>query len=823
MPLSDMRNPGRRHLAITALLLLLPLLFFWRETIGLRILGDQDATFWFLPAYRLVAAQLRAFTLPLWNPELYGGEPLLGAWQAGVFDPLNWIYTLCGATMRTLTLVQELSFSLALISLYAYARSIDLSRRASLFAAVIYAFGGYPVARTLYPGLLHVVALTPLALFCVERMRRSIESPRMWRFAVGGASVLAWQLFAAHPQPFLYSSLLAAAYALFYAADRPLSWPARRRFLKGCAVMFSGGVGLAMVQLLPAWEVARASVRSEWSYELFTFNSLHPVSLLVTLFPFFHGGGRGIYAVPFWGNYWHHHEAQIYLGVTALVLTLTGAIASLRARHRVMIFWTGAGLVGALLALGKYAGPLAWALYHVPVINNFRSPNRHWMEVSLAAATLSGYAIDRLWRLGNDEERALGRLTLRLSGFVALSAALIGGLAFWRRETLERLIRALPDLGHLPEGFLQGSGAEFWLPVILTAVSCLLLFGFIRARRRAYWFTALLVFLLIDLHLYASYAPISDPVRRTSLMGTAIPAELATEAARSPQRFHLLLNRAAGEFDPFWFAGREMVSGYDPLMSSRYKRFSGVEEAGRSYLKSIIDETDSTLDLLNVRYVMVAPQIFDDSTFGALSEEEREMARRWRRGLETNGRWRALSVRSSTARYGDHRIYENLRAAPRAWLAGRVEALDDWDRLRLMRGELEGRRFDLREVALISREDAERIDPQLRQNGAIPTGTVETVERRSNALTLEVETNSIAMVVLSEIYAPGWRARVDGVKAEVWRVNEVLRGVAVAPGKHRIEIWYWPWTLTVGLGVSVATAIAMAGIIRKCRVPSAER
>jgi hypothetical protein len=810
MPLSDMRNPDRRRLAIIVLLLSLPLLFFWRETIGLRILGDQDATFWFLPAYRLVAAQLRAFTLPLWNPDLYGGEPLLGAWQAGVLDPLNWIYTLFGATTRTLTLVQELSFSLALISLYAYARSIDLSRRASIFAAVIYAFGGYPVARTLYPGLLHVVALTPLALFCVERMRRNIESPRMWRVAVGGAMVLAWQLFAAHPQPFLYSSLLAGAYALFYAADRTLGSPARWRFVKGCAVMFIGGIGLAMVQLLPAWEVARASVRGEWSYDLFTFNSLHPVSLLVTLFPYFHGGGAGFYALPFWGNYWHHHEAQIYIGVTALVLTLTGAIASWRARHRVMIFWAGAGLVGILLALGKYAGPLAWALYYVPVINKFRSPNRHWMEASLAAAVLSGYAIDHLWRLGNDEERALGRLTLRLSGLIVLSAALIGGLAFWRRETLEQLIRALPDLGHLPEGFLHRGGAEFWLPIILTTVSCLLLLGFIRARRRAHWFLALFVFLLVDLHLYASSAPISDPVRRTSLMGTAIPPELATEAARAPQRFHLLLNRVAGEFDPFWFAGHEMVSGYDPLMSWRYKRFSGVEEAGRSYLKSIVDEADWTLDLLNVRYVMVAAQIFDESAFGALSEEEREMARRWRRGLETNGRWRALPVRSPTERYGDHRIYENLRAAPRAWLAGRVEALDDWDRLRLMRGELEGRRFDPREVALISREDAQRIDPRLRQNSVIPTGTVQIVGRRSNALTLEVETNNLAMLVLSEIYAPGWHARVDGVRAEVWRVNEVLRGVSVAPGKHRIEIWYWPWTLTVGLATSLLTMLGLA-------------
>jgi hypothetical protein len=53
---------------------------------------------------------------------------------------------------------------------------------------------------------------------------------------------------------------------------------------------------------------------------MFTQHSLHPASLLVSVIPYFHGQGRGIYQMPYWGAYWHHLEAQIYLGALAISL-----------------------------------------------------------------------------------------------------------------------------------------------------------------------------------------------------------------------------------------------------------------------------------------------------------------------------------------------------------------------------------------------------------------------------------------------------------------------------------------------------------------------
>jgi hypothetical protein len=58
---------------------------------------------------------------------------------------------------------------------------------------------------------LHIVALAPLVLCFTERLSQRGR----WREVVFGTLIIVWQIFAAHPQPIIYSSLLACAYAIF--------------------------------------------------------------------------------------------------------------------------------------------------------------------------------------------------------------------------------------------------------------------------------------------------------------------------------------------------------------------------------------------------------------------------------------------------------------------------------------------------------------------------------------------------------------------------------------------------------------------------------
>ncbi len=941
-------------------LILLPFLYFWRETLGLATLGDKDIVFWFYPAYKFVAEQIRQGHLPLLTPYLYCGAPLLAEWQAGVFDPINWLY-LFGVTSRMLTLTLQLSFAIAMLAMFAYTRSIGFNRRASVVAAVIYGLSGLTVGRTLYPGFLHIVALAPLVLFFVERLYRQGR----WRDCAGGALVVAWQVFAAHPQPLIYLSLVVCAYALFCAFLRRddlksqiSNLKSRIRFLIQFTLMFIAGMGLAAVQLLPTVELARESVRREWPYELFTLHSLHPVSLLTMLFPFLHGEGKTIYNMPYWGPYWHNGEAQIYLGVIALSLAATGAVAGWRHRVSLARFWSLVAVAGVVLSLGKYLGPVARALFHVPVINQFRSPNRHWVAVTLAVAVLAGYAADQLLR---EESKPIARWARIASASLALICALVGGLVLWRRDWAESWVRSLDDMNHLPPGFLQHAGAEFYVPIVASLCGALVIISFARARQRNRWYAILLALLIVDFNLYATFAPINNPAKLETLVGRAMPASLAAnQSERNPIRYHLMLSPATGEFNPFWFYGHEMVNGYDPLLNQQVKDFLGVDEAGRTFNTTMLESPDRTLDLLNVRYVFVPPVYFD-STAAKPSEAGEpielppggrarfkaseatgdhitivsslsnsieirdgepvaeitvacESGERWttslRAGIETAewaydradvrdaikharakiaesrsgdarssfqahsylarialpenlktchgtrtveiaaalrdsaaitihraafedsrsrrsnalvrdiegalgdaDRWRELADRSEIPPYRDYRVYENLRAMPRAWLVERVQTAWEGDQHKMIRGQIEG--FDPREEALVEpiHEPERRWYHDFeskpgRKSDLVGTATI--VERTPTRLVVETESNQAAVLVLSELAWPGWKMKVDGWQATWYRVNFLLRAAPLfTGGSHRVEFEYDPRSLKIGAVVTLTTALGL--------------
>jgi hypothetical protein len=772
-----------------AFLLLLPFIFFWRETLGLRVLGDQDAVFWFFPAYREVVAQLRSFHFPFWNPYVFSGVQLFASWQAGVLDPLNLVYLVLGVSSRTLTMVQQLSFSLAALATYAYARAIGVGRRGSVVAGVIYAFCGYPVARTLYPGLLHVAALFPLSLLMIERTYHQGGTKRGWRVAVIGALVFAWQIFAGHPQPLVYSSLLSLAYVVFRACSGELTVLARWRFVAQTVVIFVAGVFLAAVQLLPAYAFAANSVRQTWSFEMFTLHSLHPLSLLVAVMPFLHGGGEGIYHLEFWGPYWHHNEGQIYLGVLAISLAIGGAVLAWRSRYRIGIFWASAGVVGVILSLGKYSGPAAWLLYRVPLINSFRSPNRYWMIVTLSVAVLAGYALDRsLWH----REALVDRVALRSSIVLFVAVALVAGIVSVKPQFLHAFFRTGESA--IVNGFGDGALAELWVPVATALISLIVIIAFARSAGRARYFV-LLGALILDYNLYARFAPTGSQWGIEDRLGSALLQEEIVTGGRA--RSHLVINPAAGEFSPLLFYGTEMATGYDPLLSARYKRFAGIDESGRSHLPSLLRPSNRTLDLLNVDKIMVAPQVFASSGDGTPTSS-------YATDLLDTSRWKDRGLR------GENRVFENRRVLPRSWLVAAVRIAEDDEQLRLIHGDGEG--FDPREVALVAPADASAVE-SLKEKG-IQSGErqVEVVEQRAGHMTVNTGSSQPEMLVVSENFDPGWKSLVDGEERPILRVNYMLRGVVLPAGSHRVEFSYSPRSVRAGLFISLCTVIVMIGL-----------
>jgi len=116
-----------------------------------------------------------------------------------------------------------------------------------------------------------------------------------------------------------------------------------------------------------------------------------------------------------------------------------------------------------------------------------------------------------------------------------------------------------------------------------------------------------------------------------------------------------------------------------------------------------------------------------------------------------------------------------------------------------------GNAVDLRRQALMS----EPVDLGL----SVPAdGAVESVafqEYGANRLALTAHASGKALLVLSEFEYPGWKAKVNGQPAPIYRVDAVLRGIPIPDGASRVELDYRPATVSAGAGVSAATFLAV--------------
>ncbi len=75
------------------------------------------------------------------------------------------------------------------------------------------------------------------------------------------------------------------------------------------------------------------------------------------------------------------------------------------------------------------------------------------------------------------------------------------------------------------------------------------------------------------------------------------------------------------------------------------------------------------------------------------------------------------------------------------------------------------------------------------------------------------------VTVLSDTFAPGWRAFLDGRRVPILRVNGLFRGIATPAGAHTIVFTYRPTAFLVGLSLSLFTLalLAIAGFVSLAR------
>ena len=67
----------------------------------------------------------------------------------------------------------------------------------------------------------------------------------------------------------------------------------------------------------------------------------------------------------------------------------------------------------------------------------------------------------------------------------------------------------------------------------------------------------------------------------------------------------------------------------------------------------------------------------------------------------------------------------------------------------------------------------------------------------------------LALMPVQHVLNPGWKATVDGRPATIERVDYLLRGVVVPPGRHRVEFRYQPASWRAGWIISLLAILIL--------------
>lgn len=169
-------------------------------------------------------------------------------------------------------------------------------------------------------------------------------------------------------------------------------------------------------------------------------------------------------------------------------------------------------------------------------------------------------------------------------------------------------------------------------------------------------------------------------------------------------------------------------------------------------------------------------------------------------------------------RFGKVFVYRNLTAMPRAWMSDARAFSDNGEVLEALKGMgVEAR--GLRRTALVvapalargpkAPGDA-RGTPEGRETVRAVKGNVRVSSRSAHRLALSVEPRCRGLLVVSEVYYPGWEAYVDGRKAEILRTDLLFSGIMLDGGQRNVEFRFRPASFRKGAVISLAALAATA-------------
>ena len=374
-----------------ALMLVITAGFYWKITLTDQYswfgAGQGDISLQVLPWYQFEAREFHAWRMPLWDPHMWMGQPLLAQGQPGAAYPLNWLLFALplkngGLRIAAINWYFVIIHIMAMAFCYALCRNLGRSQSASLMAGIVFSLAGY-IGTTDWPQMINGAVWAPLVLMFLLRAVREGVPTRWATFQAalsGGALGAAW-LSGHHQIPIFLTLTIGCVWLFFILEGGRIEWQRVRL----AALTFTTTFLVSAMLTLPTYEYGKQALRwagapeaLEWNqkvpYSVHQEYSMPPSSLLAIFIP-----GVSEHADPF-------------VGVLAFALALAGF--ALAWRHRVVRIATAIALGGLFLSLG-FHDIFHGILYSlVPLVEKARNPSMAIFIFHFGLVVLVAFGVD---------------------------------------------------------------------------------------------------------------------------------------------------------------------------------------------------------------------------------------------------------------------------------------------------------------------------------------------------------------------------------------------------------------------------------------------
>lgn len=582
MLVRSINSPARHCSFVVALYALLFLAFFSPAIFYNHLLAvGYDGLNFYLPNYYSHKV--------LWDPLLLSGFPMMADPQAMTWYPPAALLSLLPGTWNFFML---LAYVLGSSFMYGYVFSFTRSRFAAFVSGLVFGLSGFMIAHLVHAVIIQSVAWIPLIIWSLEILRHKTTV----KWLVIGSLAVALSFLGGHPQIFFYGLILSGAYAIAFAWHAPAG---RWRYLGAALLVAMLGIGLAAIQLLPTAELAHQGLQGKYAFSEFVAFGLPPRHVLTMIFPYSFGGLREAGMLSYFGAP-NQNELTGYVGLLPLILAALGIIA---ARHRsIVVFWICVALLAFALAIGD-ATPLGRLIYHAPILNSFRAPGRHLLEVTISLSVLSGLGVAAIVKQQVSAKMMRRVIALACAAMVACFVLLLLNSGYSSALAAQHYISELS----LRPWANRAVGIP--LVVFVLAVAGLIIWPKQPASlsRRV----LLLIILVIDLGSFGWFFE----WRYASLNGSSLakPASVGryeesldvTNQRLMPYRTWHAMTEMTPNLTRLW--GVPSAGGYNVLVPRRTRELVPTVDDLRIPLPWK-EPNDKSLDVMAVRYVFIPPE-----------------------------------------------------------------------------------------------------------------------------------------------------------------------------------------------------------------------